>query len=111
MRFGAVFGYFIKGYRADGAQLLIWAHGEKTKSHVDKLQHEKMAIRDKRKIISEMLRSGLHEPPSCQVCFDQLGARIWTRSPPVSLSSLGDSVVFVVTVYVQSVGQYSCNTI
>lgn len=49
MRFGAVFNYFIGGYRADGAKLFIWAHSEKTKSHVDKLQHEKMPIRDKEK--------------------------------------------------------------
>lgn len=49
LRFGAVFSYFIEGYRADGAKLFIWAHSEKTKSHVDKLQHEKMPIRDKEK--------------------------------------------------------------
>lgn len=47
MRFGAVVNYFIKGCRADGAKLLIWAHSGKTKSHVHKLQHEKMPIRDK----------------------------------------------------------------
>lgn len=49
MRFGAVFNYFIKGYRADGTKLLIWAHSEMTKGHVDKLQHQEMPVRDKEK--------------------------------------------------------------
>lgn len=60
---------------------------------------------------SEILRSGLHKAPSCQVCSDLLGARVRTRSPPEGLSNLNDSVVFVETVYMQSVGQQSCSTI
>lgn len=107
MRFGAVFNYFIKGYRTDGAKLLIWAHSEMTKGHVDKLQHEEMLIRDKKeksapdcteyswRTSSEMLRSGLHETPSCQVYFDLLGARVWNKSPPEGPSNLDDHVVFV----------------
>lgn len=96
MRFGTAFNYFMEGYRA---KFFIWAHSEKTKSHVDKLQHEKMSVRGKEnknlclnaqsswRTSSEMLGSGLHEAPSCQVCFDLLGARVWTRSPPEGLSS------------------------
>lgn len=123
MRFGAVFNYFIKGYRADGAKLMIWAHSGRTKSHTIKLQHEKVPIRGKEekdllliaqrctwRTFSEMLRSGLHNAPSCQVCFDLLGARVWTRSPPESLFNLEDSVVFVATVSVY-LGQCSCNTV
>lgn len=113
MRFGAVFNYFIKGYRADGAKLMIWAHSGKTKSHADKLQYKKTPVRDQEEKnllliaqrvhgehLQEMLRSGLHNAPSCQVCFDLLGARVWTRSPPESLFNLEDSVVFVATVSV-----------
>lgn len=107
MRFGAVFNYFTKRYRADGAKLLIWAHSEMTEGHVDKLQHEEMPIRDKEKknlhVIAQRARG--ERPQRCsevdcmrlQVYFDLLGTRVWTRSPPEGPSNLDDPVVFGAT--------------
>lgn len=60
MRFGAVFNYFIKGYRADGAKVLIWAHSGKTKSRVDKVQHGKMPVRDKEEKNLRLIVQGVH---------------------------------------------------